>query len=67
MTAELWLVKPCPHGGKQGHHSYPTCDGESRVRLDPDEVVFKPWAVDAMAKAREQITVKDVTDALEEE
>ena len=70
MTAELWLVKPCEHGATEEHAiddmawALEWCPGGSRVRLDPDKVVFTTpndmWGCD------DEYTVQDVIDALEE-
>lgn len=65
MTAELWLEKPCEHGDDWLTCDTEDCPGGSRVRLDPDTVVFAipndMWGID------DEYTVQDVIDALEEE
>jgi len=75
MSAELWLHRPCVHGHEGSFKTHPPvaevlrgdelpCEGGSRVRLDPDKVVFS-FATDG--RSMRAITVQDVIDALEEE
>lgn len=69
MAAELWLEKPCEHGATEEHAiddmawTLEWCPGGSRVRLDPDKVVFPVFG----ARDLLNVTVQDVIDALEEE
>lgn len=78
MTAELWLEKPCEHEFVGSHWQDDPkpddpknqfhCPGGSRVRLDPDKVVFPGFTIGSeyVGSTAPSLTVQDVIDALEE-
>lgn len=56
-----------PGDRPRSHFKQCWCPGGSRVRLDPQKVVFSLWAVEAIADAQDDIRVWDIIEALGEE
>ena len=79
MTAVLWLEKPCEEHGSVKRHcicncivpdpqhgEWCWCEGGSRVRLDPDKVVFPGFTIGSeyVDSTAPSLTVQDIIDAL---